>query len=74
MTDRETELRFIEADDYPAFVRAAARAFGWRVTGDAMDAFVRPMRHGRALAAFDGGDGGGTSGAYAARRLVLQFC
>lgn len=70
MTDRETELRLIGADDYPAFVRAAARAFGWRVTDDAMDAFMRPMRHGRALAAFDGAEVVGTFMAYSLRMNI----
>lgn len=70
MTDRQTELRFIGADHYPAFVRAAGRAFGWRVTGDAMDAFVRPMRHGRALAAFDGAEVVGTFMAYSLRMNI----
>ncbi len=56
----DIELRYVGEDEYAAFIRAAARGFGSQISDDMLPVLTPPLKHGRILAAYEGGDVVGT--------------
>lgn len=60
----DIELRFVGEDEYAAFLRAAARGFGGQISDDMLPVLSAPLKHGRILAAYEGGNVVGTFAVY----------
>ena len=56
----DIELRYVGEDEYAAFIRAAARGFGSQISDDMLPVLTPPLKHGRILAAYEGGNVVGT--------------
>ena len=56
----DIELRYVGEAEYAAFHRAASRGFGGQISDDMLPVLTAPLKHGRILAAYEGGSVVGT--------------